>query len=145
MKPCFCGSDKIYKDCCGVFISGQQHAPTPETLMRSRYTAYVRGNINYIAETMKGPATVGFDIERAKRRANVTKWLGLKIINAPQVAQDSKVGYVEFEAYFQGQGRKQHQHEMSEFHLIDGRWYYVDGQTMGCCGHDHHSHGEHSH
>ena len=35
-------------NCCGSYIEGEKKASTPEVLMRSRYTAYTKGEIEYI-------------------------------------------------------------------------------------------------
>ncbi|MEL6269373.1 MAG: YchJ family metal-binding protein, partial [Chloroflexota bacterium] len=48
--PCPCDSGKKYKKCCRVYHMGVP-APTPEKLMRSRYTAYAAGNMTYIMAT----------------------------------------------------------------------------------------------
>ena len=43
---CPCGSGIIYAQCCGAWHAGMAngvHAPTPEALMRSRYSAYGLG------------------------------------------------------------------------------------------------------
>lgn len=45
INDCPCGSQIEYKSCCGVYHQGARVAPTPEALMRSRYTAYSLGNI----------------------------------------------------------------------------------------------------
>ena len=49
-KPCPCQSGRKTKGCCAPLLKGAQ-ARTPEALMRSRYTAYVTGNIKYIMKT----------------------------------------------------------------------------------------------
>lgn len=48
---CPCGQGLPYEACCGRFIDGSSAAPTAEALMRSRYTAYVRGAGSYVAST----------------------------------------------------------------------------------------------
>ena len=48
METCPCCSQREFESCCAPFLNGEASAPTAETLMRSRYTAYVRGNIDYI-------------------------------------------------------------------------------------------------
>ena len=48
---CPCGQGLPYEACCGRYIDGAAAAPTAEALMRSRYTAYVRGAGSYVAET----------------------------------------------------------------------------------------------
>ncbi|MDM8521285.1 YchJ family metal-binding protein [Anaerolineales bacterium HSG6] len=48
--PCPCGRGLKYKQCCRPLHRGRT-ALTAEALMRSRYTAYTIGDINYIIET----------------------------------------------------------------------------------------------
>jgi SEC-C motif domain protein len=50
-KTCNCGSPLIYTDCCSKLIDANQLPSTAEQLMRSRFTAYARGNWKYILET----------------------------------------------------------------------------------------------
>ena len=50
---CPCGSPRSFDSCCGPFHSGgERNPPTAEALMRSRYTAYARADIDYIARTL---------------------------------------------------------------------------------------------
>lgn len=124
-SACPCGSAKLYYTCCGAYIGGLRVPETPEALMRSRYTAYTEANIAYIIQTMKSPAADGFDPSEAIAWAKSVKWLGLTVIKASQQATK---GYVEFIARFEDQGAAQTLHELSEFHLIDGTWFYVSGK-----------------
>jgi SEC-C motif domain protein len=125
MPNCPCGSSKNYASCCGLYIDDGKLPETPEILMRSRYTAYSQANIDYIQRTMKGPALDHFNAEAAKQWATIVKWLELEVLHSN--VQKTK-GYVEFIAYFNEQGKKNSIHELSEFHEINGQWYYVDGK-----------------
>ncbi len=49
--PCPCGSGNALAECCGKYISGVAHAPTAETLMRSRYTAFAVMDDEYLTQT----------------------------------------------------------------------------------------------
>ena len=51
MATCHCGSGKPYVKCCEPYINGEP-APTAEALMRSRYSAYVVGAVDYLGETL---------------------------------------------------------------------------------------------
>lgn len=123
-SKCNCGSQKNYADCCERFLSGKEHPHTPEELMRSRYTAYTLGNIDYIMRTMKSPAADDFNAEETKEWSKQVKWLKLEVLNSSPF--DTK-GYVEFMAHFTYADKKQVIHERSEFILENGRWYYIDG------------------
>jgi SEC-C motif-containing protein len=122
---CPCGSEKSYNLCCGLFISGEQTPATPEQLMRSRYTAYTQANIDYIARTMKSPAADKFDLESTRDWAQRVEWQRLEVINS---YKEGDKGFVEFLAYFYDNSKRHAIHELSEFHLIDGVWYYVYGK-----------------
>lgn len=98
--------------------------------MRSRYTAYSQSNIAYIQETMRGPALKNFNPAEAHQWASQVQWLGLKIISAPTVATDANIGFVEFIAHFIEKNHRRILHEQSEFHRLDGRWYYIAGYTF---------------
>jgi SEC-C motif-containing protein len=121
---CPCCSTKDYAECCATYLERGQAAHTPEALMRSRYTAYTQGNIDYLARTMKSPAADKFDIESTREWAANITWLKLEVMGA---ASDGDKGFVEFAAYFSQNNKKYLMHELSQFHLENGLWYYVDG------------------
>lgn len=50
-KVCPCGSNKPFDYCCRPIVEGQKAAPTAEALMRSRYTAFALGAIDYLIDT----------------------------------------------------------------------------------------------
>lgn len=126
MTLCPCGSKIDYAACCGLYIESGRAAPSPEALMRSRYTAYTRANIEYIKNTMKGSALLHFQEIQAKNWAERVKWLGLKVIKT--INDKDNQGHVEFIATFLEGGKVESIHELSEFLLEEGRWFYVDGQ-----------------
>ncbi|MEY4884651.1 MAG: hypothetical protein RIS34_2505, partial [Pseudomonadota bacterium] len=96
------------------------HAPTPEALMRSRYSAYVLGLIHYLLATWH-PSTSPGELDLSP-----VKWLGLEVRHA---AQSGDAGMVEFVARCRDSGRAQRLHETSRFVREAGRWYYIDGQS----------------
>jgi SEC-C motif domain protein len=123
-SECYCGSDKPYSDCCGLYIEQGKLPPTPEALMRSRYTAYNLLDMNYIAATMKPPASDHFDADGEKASAAKCKWTQLEII---RTSHDAQHGVVEYRAHYTLENKKKILHEISEFNFENGRWYYVNG------------------
>jgi len=125
--PCPCGNAIPYESCCGVFHRGEALAPTPEKLMRSRYCAFVRGEVDYLLATSH-PALHAVD-ERAvvERAVRDTKWLALRILDAPVATGDR--GEVEFAAWYDGKPVG-HLHERSTFVRENGRWLYRSGQIL---------------
>eukprot|EP00887_Chlorella_sp_A99_P005389 scaffold1.g5389.t1 len=49
-QACPCGSGKAFKECCRRYHEGEL-PPTPEALMRARYSAYAKGNVAFVCET----------------------------------------------------------------------------------------------
>lgn len=127
---CFCGSHKAYEACCELYISGKQLAPNPEALMRSRFTAYTQADINYIVRTMMGPAAKDFNITNALHWAQEVSWLGLEVVKVSPLTNSGKLGFVEYIASFRLHGQVQKLHEVSEFHLENGAWFYFDGKIL---------------
>ena len=120
---CPCGSGLDLAACCGPWHCGLVagvHAPTPESLMRSRYSAYVLGQIDYLVATWH-PSTAPGDLE-----LQPVKWLGLEVRHAES---SGDVGVVEFVARCKVSGRAERMHELSRFVREQGRWYYIDGQV----------------
>lgn len=125
IEHCACGSEQTYLDCCGRFIEKSETATTPEQLMRSRYTAYTKADIDYIERTMRSPALDRFDAGETRKWASSLKWERLEIV---QTRTEGDIGFVEFYAHFRGNNKKYAMREISEFHRIDGVWYYVTGE-----------------
>ena len=117
---CPCGSGMAYAACCGRWHEGGA-APDAATLMRSRYSAYVLGRIDYLRATW-APETCPTDLETGPQGL---QWLGLQVKRHEQVDGDHAV--VEFVARSKLGGRAHRLHETSRFERRDGRWLYIDG------------------
>lgn len=120
MPLCPCASGRAYADCCGPLHAGARAAATAEALMRSRYSAFARGDAAYLLDTWH-PATrpAALELDPA------TRWLGLEV-RAHHA--DGDAATVEFVARSRSGGASaQRLHERSRFVREDGRWFYVDG------------------
>ena len=119
-KKCLCGSERLYHSCCGRYIEGYEAAPTPEALMRSRYTAFARQEFSYLLKTWH-PKTRPEELGGDKS----SQWLGLTI-KASKL--DGREGKVEFVAQLVYDRKLETLHELSNFAKVDGVWLYVDGE-----------------
>jgi SEC-C motif domain protein len=121
-----------YMNCCGQWheaLARGEHAPTPEALMRSRYSAYAlaqgRGTSasslrEYLLRTWH-PSTAPGDL--ALERLH---WTGLEVLHCEQAGE---TGAVEFVAHHKASGRAARLHEASRFVREAGAWLYLDGAT----------------
>jgi len=116
---CPCGRDATYELCCGRYIDTDAPAPDPETLMRSRYTAFTRRNHPYLVKTWH-PKTCP-DLQPSDLEG--TQWQRLEVLRSKT---GFKKGYVEFKAQYVDDGKAQELHEISRFQKIKNRWYYQD-------------------
>ena len=129
-KPCPCGRLDAKKQalavtaCCLPYIQGELNAPDAETLMRSRYSAFVWEEAGYLLSTWhasRRPESLEFEPS--------VKWLGLQVQNHEVV--DATHAEVTFVARQRDRtGRAIRLHERSRFVCENGCWYYVDGDNL---------------
>lgn len=125
-SPCPCGSGAKLSACCGRWHEGplRLQAPDAQSLMRSRYSAYVLGRQGYLLDTWHAstrpaqldPMPLGL------------KWLGLEVRR--HVTTHADAATVEFVARSKLAGKAHRLHELSRFTHEAGQWWYVDGQIF---------------
>jgi SEC-C motif-containing protein len=128
---CPCGSGKEYEACCGPLIRGTAPAETPESLMRSRYTAFARQAMNYIEETLHPSQRHDYDPAGSAKWARESEWQGLEILEVRDDPGNADRGTVEFKAHYRRKGTPQVHHEIAEFRRTNGTWYFYDGKMVG--------------
>ena len=137
--PCLCGrlapagpggskgksaTPLAFARCCGRYLAAPgleaSAAPDAESLMRSRYTAFVCERADYLQATWHAstrPADLDFEPG--------ARWLGLQVRSHRATGEDR--AEVEFVARYRVGGRAVRLHERSRFVREGGRWLYVDG------------------
>lgn len=80
IHQCPCGSALAYDDCCAPYHQGLV-APNAEALMRSRYSAYVRKDIDYIIDTTLPIQQPLLAVDAIRAWAAQTKWQRLMILS----------------------------------------------------------------
>jgi SEC-C motif-containing protein len=98
--------------------------------MRSRYCAYVRGEIDYLMATHDPATRTGVDRAAIAAWAKQTGWLGLEIVSTESGDESDQTGIVEFIARGSTNGNVFAQHERSRFRRVDGAWVYTDGDVI---------------
>jgi len=129
MTQCPCGSDRALDACCGPIIDGAP-APSPEAMMRSRYSAYVLGDTAHLENSLAPEARRDFDMAATENWAKSVEWQGLSILSTSGGTDRDEFGRVEFSARFRQDGADHTHHEDSRFRRQDGTWLYVDGHVI---------------
>lgn len=117
-KGCPCGSGQSLALCCGRFHAGEP-APTPEALMRSRFSAFALNLTDYLLASWHPdtrPAELVPD--------DTTRWLRLEVLESGERGDE---GSVHFRATFREGRRFGVLEEASRFRRQAGRWVYLDG------------------
>jgi SEC-C motif domain protein len=120
-QNCPCGSGVAFGACCEPLLDGAS-APTAEALMRSRFSAYATGRLDYVFRTWH-PRTRPADISPIPGMA----WVSLEVLKTVDGGGSDGAGTVEFRAWYRSADRTQALHETSRFTRRAGRWVYVDG------------------
>ena len=128
---CYCCSNKFFAECCEPFLDGIAKPQSAEQLMRSRYSAYVTGNVEYLLRSTH-PSTRKFhDSQTIKEWAESSVWQKLEIVSTTEGGAKDKKGTVEFKAYYLDSNKEpQIHHENSNFVKELGKWFFVDGQIV---------------
>ncbi|MCK9563823.1 MAG: SEC-C domain-containing protein [Bacteroidales bacterium] len=115
--PC---SGAAYTTCCQPLHTGAV-APSPEALMRSRYSAYCLHLADYLLASWHPstrPATLDFSLS--------PHWTALRILAA---GEEGNRGQVHFQAIHRVADGWCYLEEQSDFVKEGGRWYYLSGKV----------------
>lgn len=128
MDYCPCGSKLEYSECCAQIHSGARAPKTALELMKARYSAFAKNQIDFVDQTHV-PGTVDFNKEEAADWAINSIWKRLEIVKTQDGLESDETGMVEFKAYYDDKKKNQYiHHEIAQFKKIDGIWFYADGE-----------------
>ena len=129
MEPCPCGSGLEYENCCRPIIQGDQAALTAEALLRSRYSAHVKAEIDHIFDTTHPAKRGEVTRDQIADWSKNSEWMGLEILEIRDGQAEDESGSIEFVARYREKGKQQEHREIAEFKKVDGRWLFYDGQA----------------
>ena len=116
---CPCGLGDAYESCCGRLHAGAA-APTAESLMRSRYSAYATGDAGYLLRTWHPsarPRTLSLDPS--------LRWTRLAVLQTRDGGLLDATGTVQFRAIYRQHGQRGVLTETSRFARHDRHWTYL--------------------
>ena len=120
---CPCGSGQIYESCCGLYHQGA-YPETAEQLMRSRYCAFVKHNVDYLLRTQHQDLSGPNDRQEILDTFQSCQWLELKILTKSKGEESDTEGEVEFLATYANEGQIFEHREKSHFKKIGPQWLY---------------------
>ena len=90
MEKCPCGSGKLYDECCQPVIQGTRDADTAESLMRARYSAFVKTDIDFLYNTVSTDQQKDFNYKEATDWSRNSEWRGLEILETIEGGPDDE-------------------------------------------------------
>ena len=122
---CPCGSQQPLADCCGRLHAGAV-ASSAGQLMRSRYSAYALGLIDYLIATTLPAQQAALDRTGIEAWSRQSQWLGLTVEREDAVPGDALHAHVTFTASWRDAAGEHAHRERSAFVHSAGRWYFLD-------------------
>ena len=110
-------------------ILGKAPAQTAEQLLRSRYSAHVKEQVDYIYNTTHPAQRANVNRNQVADWSRQAHWLGLEILNTKDGQTADESGTVEFVASYREKGKKITHHEIATFKKDDGLWFFFDGEA----------------
>lgn len=123
--PCPCTSGKPLEHCCGRYHAGMP-APSAEALMRSRYSAYALGLIDYLQATTLPAQQAGLDRQAISAWSLASTWLGLQVESHEVVDGVPAHAFVTFTARWRDNSGEHSHRERSAFVQHGAHWYFID-------------------
>jgi SEC-C motif-containing protein len=110
-------------------LSGAVSAPTAEALMRARYTAYVKADMDFLLRTMAPEVRPDFDPIEARKIADDAQWLSFELLAASAGGAEDAEGDIEYISKFRLNGQQRIHHERARFRRQDGEWLVCGGEV----------------
>lgn len=121
---CPCGTGLTLDECCAPVLAGERQAPTAEALMRSRFTAFARGDAGYLLGSWHA-STRPEALELDERM----RWQWLEIVSRSGGGPFDREGTVAFVAHWRADAERGALRETSRFVREGGAWRYLDGDV----------------
>src|SRR5690349_7139157 len=112
---CPCGSETNLIDCCLPLIQGKKQATRAEDLLRARYTAFTRGDIEFVLATHHSKTRHEVKREEIEDWSKNSEWLNLQIVKSEQGQKEDQKGTLIFVARYRADGKEQEHWEKSFF------------------------------
>ncbi len=130
MSDCPCGSGAPYDACCEPIITGKKTAETAERLMRARYSAHEKVEVDFLYESLHPDHRKDYDKKATRKWAEESEWYGLEIVDVKDGGPKDETGEVEFVARFRDRDGRRTHHERGKFLKHKKRWHFTEGAMV---------------
>lgn len=127
---CPCGSGAALLSCCLPLIQGKKKAATAEELLRSRYTAFTRGDVDFILETHHSRTRDDVKREEIEDWSKTSEWKSLKVVQKEAGLPNDTQGTIVFCAQYAAEGKTHDHWEQSFFEKENGEWRFLDAKGI---------------
>ena len=124
-KECFCGSTQTYLQCCKKLHNNILKAETAEQLMRSRYSAFVEANGDYLMQSHHSSTRPIKDKKAIIDWAKSVSWIKLEVLETSKGQVNDTEGTVSFKAFYYENGKVNSIDEKSTFIKENNHWVYL--------------------
>src|SRR3989339_345136 len=128
LDPCPCGSGINFENCCQPCLLGLEKPASAEKLLRSRYSAFVAKNTDYIFATHHPEKIKTLEKQGIIDWANNAHWLGLELQSVEISPLNNDETVISFIARYTQDNVTYNHRETSLFKRKDGVWYFYDVQ-----------------
>jgi len=118
------------ENCCLPLIQGKAKAKTAEDLLRARYTAFTRGDVDYILDSHHSKTVGDVKREEIEDWSKNSKWLGLKVVQSEAGTTADDQGTIIFCAQYEADGKQNDHWEQSFFEKEKGEWRFLDARGI---------------
>jgi SEC-C motif-containing protein len=126
-QMCLCGSGKSYALCCQPCHEGNL-VESAEALMRSRYSAYSLGLVDYIIKTTH-PGHPDAKRSEDVRRKEIEEFCKTTVFKKLEIL-DVQENTVTFKVFLSMDGKDFSFTEKSTFEKVLGKWLYLSGAIL---------------
>ncbi|WP_213522773.1 YchJ family metal-binding protein [Nonlabens sp.] len=122
---CPCDPSRLYENCCKKVHQHIFLATTAEQLMRSRYSAFVLGNIAFLKESCHSSIRPkNKEAQQIENWTNSVNWIKLVVLHSMEGLNKDSTGAVAFKAFYIENNNVEMIYENSRFCKENGHWVY---------------------
>jgi SEC-C motif-containing protein len=111
-------------------IQGKRKPETATELLRARYTAFTRGDVDFVLASHHSKTRHEAKREEIEDWSKNSQWHGMKIVQTEAGGATDEEGTIVFCAEFTAQGNRTEHWEQALFQKEGGEWRFLDARGV---------------